>query len=167
MQDLNQKVEQQSFRNDLFYRISDLEINIPPLRERKEDISALCEYIIPQLAKEEGIAKIPVLTKDAYKAILTYSFPGNIRELKKILRKAILNLESNEIAQRRPFPPVEQSTKTKGTFCPDYEAYFIKKCLTNTDFNSSLTMKHLCISRSSFYDKLKRYNINVKHNIEE
>jgi len=168
MQDLNQKVEQQSFRNDLFYRISDLEINIPPLRERKEDISALCEYIIPQLAKEEGIAKIPVLTKDAYKAILTYSFPGNIRELKKILRKAILNLESNEILKEDLFPPVEQNvTKTKGTFCPDCEAYFIKKVLTNTDFNASLTMKLLGISRSSFYDKLKRYNINVKHNIEE
>jgi two-component system NtrC family response regulator len=168
MQDLNQKVEQQSFRNDLFYRISDLEINIPPLRERKEDISALCEYIIPQLAKEEGIAKIPVLTKDAYKAILTYSFPGNIRELKKILRKAILNLESNEILKEDLFPPVEQNVaKTKGTFCPDCEAYFIKKVLTNTDFNASLTMKLLGISRSSFYDKLKRYNINVKHNIEE
>jgi len=168
MQNLNQKVEQQSFRNDLFYRISDLEINIPPLRERKEDISALCEYIIPQLAKEEGIAKIPVLTKDAYKAILTYSFPGNIRELKKILRKAILNLESNEILKEDLFPPVEQNvTKTKGTFCPDCEAYFIKKVLTNTDFNASLTMKLLGISRSSFYDKLKRYNINVKHNIEE
>ncbi len=67
-QDISQKVQQQLFRNDLFYRVSDLEINIPLLRERKEDIAALCAYLIPQLAKEEGISQIPILSKDAYNA---------------------------------------------------------------------------------------------------
>ncbi len=98
---------------------------------------------------------------------MTYPYQGNIREMKKLLRKAILNLESNEIFPADLFPQVEQTvSKNKGINCSECEAYFIKKVLANTNFNSSLTMKLLGITHSSFYDKLKRYNIKVNYGLE-
>lgn len=83
MYKLLDKVATEQFRNDLYYRISDLEICIPPLRERKADIKALTEYFLCQISNEEGKKNTPTLTDDGMKALMDYKFTGNIRELKK------------------------------------------------------------------------------------
>jgi len=86
--DLAAQVQQGKFREDLFYRVNVIELNVPPLRERQADISLLAEHIMKKLADSNGVT-VPRLTADALRALEAYSFPGNVRELENILERAI------------------------------------------------------------------------------
>ncbi|MBD3193644.1 MAG: AAA domain-containing protein [Candidatus Lokiarchaeota archaeon] len=90
---LDKSVEQGKFRQDLFYRINTYVIEIPPLRERKEDIPDLAEYFIKLHSKE----KRKILTRDALEKLQNYHFPGNIRELESIIKKASRLSHNNRI----------------------------------------------------------------------
>ena len=86
--DLQQQVHAGQFRQDLFYRINVIAINVPALRERKQDIEALVEYILQKIAKKEQIAGAKI-SKSALNCLKQYSFPGNVRELENILESAV------------------------------------------------------------------------------
>lgn len=169
MYDLEAKVQEGLFRNDLYYRICDLEINLPPLRQRPQDIKALTEYFLRQLAREEGALDGISLSKEGWDALLAYSYPGNVRELKKIIRKAVLSAEKKTLGKADLFPSTDGSGGSKDSRsagCPACEAHFIRQVLKATDCNASQTMKLLGISRTAFYAKLKRYGISVKNEVK-
>jgi two-component system response regulator PilR (NtrC family) len=95
-QDLKALVSDGRFRKDLYYRINVIELHIPSLKERSEDIPALAEHILQKLSVETGVLQ-PVLSAGAIDALKEYPFPGNVRELENILERAMTLCEHNEI----------------------------------------------------------------------
>ena len=89
-------VELGSFRQDLFYRINVIELKVPPLRDRREDIPKLAGRVLERLAKDSGLPQAR-LEPDALKALLSYDFPGNVRELENVLERAVALCENNSI----------------------------------------------------------------------
>ncbi|MBK6435566.1 MAG: sigma-54-dependent Fis family transcriptional regulator [Rhodanobacteraceae bacterium] len=94
--DLSKLVDQGQFRQDLFYRINVIEVKVPPLRERAEDIPMLAEHYLDRIAPEWGIER-PQVCETALKALMLYGFPGNVRELENILERAVAMCEDNRI----------------------------------------------------------------------
>lgn len=97
-QDLAQAVRNGRFREDLFYRLNVIELQVPPLRERLSDIRLLVEHIVAKLAEANGLA-VPVVDNSAMDALQSYPFPGNVRELENILERAITWAEHGSITQ--------------------------------------------------------------------
>ena len=95
-QNIQLSVQEGRFREDLFYRIDVIRLDIPPLRDRSEDIEVLSQYLLTKIANKENI-QLPKLSVKALKRLKAYSFPGNVRELENILESAIAMCESNEI----------------------------------------------------------------------
>jgi len=91
---LHKLVKEKKFREDLFYRLNVIEINLPPLRERKEDIPLLTDLFIKKFNQREG-KKIKTLSKEALNALMKYGFPGNIRELENIIERALVLARGN------------------------------------------------------------------------
>ncbi|HRH78464.1 MAG TPA: helix-turn-helix domain-containing protein, partial [Cellvibrionaceae bacterium] len=85
-----------NFRQDLFYRLNVIQLKVPPLRERPEDIADLCQLFLANIAKEMQLPA-PKLSKDALKTLLAYEFPGNVRELENILERAFTLCEGDSI----------------------------------------------------------------------
>ena len=109
-------VELGQFRQDLFYRINVIELRVPPLRERKEDIPKLAGRVLERLAADTG-AGVARLQPDALKALLAYDFPGNVRELENVLERAVALCENNtigvddlQLVQRQPRPGTPPNT---------------------------------------------------------
>jgi two-component system response regulator PilR (NtrC family) len=107
--DLAGLVASNQFRQDLFYRINVIELKVPSLRERTEDIPVLVDYFLDQIATEWQI-EIPHLSKDAMQALMNYSFPGNVRELENILERAMTLCEGDEITKSDLKLPDENTT---------------------------------------------------------
>lgn len=82
-------VKQGRFRQDLFYRLNVIELRVPPLRERREDIEEIARYILARISGESGLGQVPVLSAQALDALKHYDFPGNVRELENILQRAV------------------------------------------------------------------------------
>ena len=97
--DLAEEVNAERFRNDLFYRINVIELKVPPLRERSEDIALLADFALSKLAKEWQMEK-PTLTEDAMATLNSYTFPGNVRELENTLERAFTLCENDCINQQ-------------------------------------------------------------------
>ena len=89
-QDLQAKIAEGSFREDLYFRLTRYTVTVPPLRERREDVPLLAEHFLKLFASEMGVEQ-PVLSPEALSALETYHFPGNVRELKNIIERALIN----------------------------------------------------------------------------
>jgi two-component system, NtrC family, response regulator PilR len=94
---LHDLVKQGKFREDLFYRINVIELNVPSLRERSSDIPQLANYLLQQLAKKSGLAHTPTFTSEALAALTQHHFAGNVRELENIIERALALVEANLI----------------------------------------------------------------------
>ncbi|NOZ51664.1 MAG: sigma-54-dependent Fis family transcriptional regulator, partial [Gammaproteobacteria bacterium] len=94
--DLSTLVDQGKFRQDLFYRINVIELTVPPLRGRRDDVPVLIEHVLDKLAQQSSSAK-PALTNAAARTLQVYSFPGNVRELENILERAMTLCDNNTI----------------------------------------------------------------------
>jgi transcriptional regulator with PAS, ATPase and Fis domain len=99
--DLEEFVKSGRFREDLYYRINVLAVHIPPLRERKEDIPAIVSETLASLAKSMGLQQVPVIDPGARQALMDYHWPGNIRELRNVLERAIILSEGEPISRLR------------------------------------------------------------------
>jgi two-component system, NtrC family, response regulator PilR len=111
-QDLGKLVADGRFREDLYYRINVIELKVPPLRERGEDILELAEHILARLAPRVGI-EVPELSAAARKALLAHAFPGNVRELENTLERALAlceggRIEADDIQLRAPAAGMER-----------------------------------------------------------
>jgi PAS domain S-box-containing protein len=165
--DLLQEVKDRHFRNDLYYRLNVLSINIPPLRERKGDIPILLDYFIKSISSRVGklINKVDPAVLDL---LLNYNWPGNVRELSNIVERAV-NLSRNETLSVDLLPQelkglasstnisVWDKTPTK----ENVEEQLIRNYLLKFGDNKSDVAKALNISRSSLYRKMTKYRIMV------
>jgi two-component system response regulator PilR (NtrC family) len=108
-------VESGAFRQDLYYRINVIELPVPPLRERREDIAGLAEHVLDRVAPDFGVAR-PSLSPDALAALLDWNFPGNVRELENILERAVALCEGQTIqVQDLHLPKIAASTPEPAT----------------------------------------------------
>ena len=113
-QDLQQKVAHNSFREDLFYRLNVIQIKIPPLRERKEDITLLMNHFVQKYSTETG-KKIEGITPEAMELLVGYDFPGNVRELENIIERSITLETATTITERHIRSYLNERTISKGT----------------------------------------------------
>ncbi|MCW8890674.1 MAG: sigma-54 dependent transcriptional regulator [Sedimenticola sp.] len=169
--DLSQLVEQGEFRQDLFYRINVIELAIPPLRERREDIALLADKMLTRIAEHSGVEK-PRIDRDALKALFSYGFPGNIRELENMLERAVALCEGSNICLDDLLIPQSIATLDnqdtapeleKGTTLDDHmekvERELITKALEQTHWNKTAAAKKLGISFRALRYKLDKLGI--------
>ena len=168
---LEEKIERGEFRKDLFYRINVFPIVVPPLRERPSDIPVLVDHFLKVAAASVGRTP-PQMTREALDALMRWSYPGNVRELKNVLERALLLADSGQPITRRQLPVeiagFEEKRPMMPTTIPDgdlksivgqYEALVIEAKLRAADWNQSRVARDLNVSRRTIVEKLARYDI--------
>jgi len=167
-EDLISAVKRGLFREDLYHRLNEFSILVPPLRERIEDIKTFSDYFLKKANIELGrnVRNIPGKVWNCFEA---YSWPGNIREIKNVIRRAVLLSENNEIKiQDLPQEIIHACTPDKKssdngkqlrTITEKTEKDIIVSTLHQAKFNKSKTAKILNIDRKTLYNKLKLYGI--------
>jgi two-component system response regulator AtoC len=170
---LTQLVEEGEFRKDLYYRVKVMVIELPPLRDRKEDIPILTAYFIKRLRREIG-KDIKGVTPQVLNQLLSYGWPGNVRELKNVLERAMILAKEGFIVPEDLPLELRNDTLDRGIAVlgkkwvdnngllplADIERNYILKVLQERGGNKSATARILGISRSTLRDKLNRYGIN-------
>lgn len=172
---LQEDVSKGIFREDLFYRLNVLNINIPPLRARAEDIQQLCLHFIGKASSKIPSSKCKGITREALDFLFGYSWPGNVRELENHIERAVLLAEETRL-DINDFPDVNKFIVNNVSF-PDYteiieesslsikeaqrrtEAFLIRKALAISKGNRTHAAKMLEISHPSLLVKIKLYNI--------
>jgi two-component system response regulator PilR (NtrC family) len=165
---LSKLVAEGKFREDLFYRVNVIELRVPSLRERPEDIPDLAETILRRLGRRMKITP-PMLGKDALAALALYAFPGNVRELENILERAITLSTSGEVGasdiQLRPAPDgslanlISGSGSALGDHLEDIEREAILKALEQTKYNKTAAAKVLGMSFRALRYRIKKLGI--------
>jgi PAS domain S-box-containing protein len=161
---LEEMVKQGEFREDLYYRLNVISLNIPPLRERLLDV----EYLITGLMKELNSmlgTSITGISKQANEALLRYGWPGNVRELRNVLERAMTFAEHGKI-QVEDLPDyiisqLSSPVTEEISLAQDAELGAIKKALSQTNGNKAKAARLLGISRSGLYEKIKKYQLSV------
>lgn len=158
--DLWQMVGDGQFREDLLYRINTIRLEIPPLRDRREDIVPLAEMFIRRLATRYG-RTASRLTDDAKRAVTEYAWPGNVRELEHAMEKAVIMTDGDHIGVESLSlaAPKAQASAPALTTLDEMEADAIRRAIEATGANMSLVAQRLGISRQTLYNKMKRYGI--------
>jgi DNA-binding NtrC family response regulator len=162
--DLAEEVEQGRFREDLYYRLNVIEIKLPPLRERREDIPLLAEHFVQRISSE--LAKdVSGINAAALKLLIGHDWPGNVRELENVIERAIVTCR-NGMLDEQDFSWLQQRTaKSEPWEIPDVplgelERRAIVAALERKHGNVKEASTALGIDRSTLYDKLKRYEIS-------
>lgn len=176
--DLLESVHAGRFREDLYYRLNVFQINLPPLRERKEDIPLLIDYFLRQLVEEFNLPEVYV-DPDVIRIMMDFDWPGNVRQLENEIRRSVIlgkgritpSILSMEIVR------VIQGTSFAESMRPEFfiplrkdEDYLIEnveknlliRALQRMQGNKAQTARILGISRRTLYDKMERYNIRVE-----
>ena len=164
--DLEQQVKEGSFREDLFYRLKVVTMSLPPLRERKEDLSILINHFIDKFAAENG-KNIQGLTAEARDVLLKYDYPGNVRELVNIMERAVVIARSqyitiDDLPFKSDFLPVESYKKSSGALrksVDELEKNLIIEAMEKTQANQTKAAEILGISERMLRYKLKKYGL--------
>ncbi|MGD9898863.1 MAG: sigma-54-dependent transcriptional regulator [Calditrichaceae bacterium] len=166
---LEEMIQQGAFREDLFYRINVVTINIPPLRERKSDIPVLIRYFVEKYSGENG-KNVQGISKEAQDYLLRYHFPGNIRELENIIERAVV-FARDEIITTEDLPPGLSTSSEKSVLDPlnfaddyvskvsAYETVMIEEALKVKNGNQSQAAKLLGISERHLRSRMQKLNI--------
>jgi len=158
---IREMIEQKTFREDLYYRINAIEIEIPPLRKRKEDIPLLSEFFLSKYSEQyrkSGIA----LADRAMEQLRQHPWPGNIRELEHAMEKAVILSEQMVISDITLSPGIEIIGKQMENATLNLEAHerlVIEQALREEKGNVSAAAKVLGINRSTLYQKMKKYGL--------
>jgi two-component system response regulator PilR (NtrC family) len=175
---LTEEVNKGNVRQDLYYRINVIELNVPPLRDRLEDIPALARHFLSYLAEESGTGKVG-LSDEAVSRLQQYRFPGNVRELENILQRA-LAMADGDLIQESDLPPLQHSSKSdlesdieearelvsrEDSFSlEDYlesiERAAIEKALEETRWHKTAAAEKLGMSFRAFRYRLKKLGID-------
>lgn len=166
--DLNQLVKEGAFRQDLFYRINVIELNVLPLRERKLDIPIIANHILIKLAKNYGLEEV-MLADDVVRLLCEYGFPGNVRELENILERALTLCDGNLITTEHiSLDNMEDSFLTDELALDnivledhlvEVEKRLILKALEKNKWNKTTTAKELGLSFRALRYKLEKLGI--------
>ena len=166
--DLAQEVRSGRFREDLYYRINVVTINVPPLAERPVDIPLLCEYFLKHFSINHNKTRLGI-TEKAMECMQRYTWPGNVRELENVMERAVLLSKSPYIDADDLPPAIVQycmQEQTRG-----YQAGSLKKAIEGPErailraaleanhWNRQETAKALKINRTTLYKKMKRYGL--------
>lgn len=160
--ELLKEVENRNFRQDLYYRLSVVEIFIPPLRERMEDLNILIRYMLKRYSNEFGIER-PEISNEVMKILKSYAWPGNVRELENIIERAIL-LSEGKIIRKEHLPQrlLEKASvglkKVKNL--REGMGEMIRTALSECEGNKALAARNLKISRSTLYRKMREFGLN-------
>jgi DNA-binding NtrC family response regulator len=159
--DVSVLVGEKRFREDLLYRLNTVEIRIPPLRDRKDDIPRLANHFLRQQAERYG-KEVRDFAPDAMRALLDHSWPGNVRELRHVVERAVLLAHEGSVtgddldlrAKAGATPTLEEMT------LEDAERWLITRALQRHDGNVSRAADALGVSRSALYRRLQHFGIS-------
>lgn len=171
---LEEAVKKGKFREDLYYRLNVVSLTIPPLRQRREDIRELIEYLLPIIRERVG-RKEMTLSSEVYEAFMAYDWPGNVRELENILERAV-NMAEGNIVTKAALPECMGSDENKKEaysprteklkkYMAQVEKEAIIRALKESNYHKTLAMKRLGIGRTAFYEKIKEYRIPLTENV--
>lgn len=170
---LKEMVEQGTFREDLYYRLNVINLRVPPLRERKEDIPLLAEFFLGKSCESSGLAK-KSLTKRALEKLYDYAWPGNVRELQNEMeRLVVLAGEESKVLPEMLSPKIfeagekakVQGARLQGKLkdaLEDLEREMIREGLRRTGWNKSKLAKELGISRAGLIMKVEKYGLDKR-----
>lgn len=160
--ELDKAVAEGRFREDLYYRLNAVEILLPPLRERREDIPLLAAHFLGRAGQKYGRPDLR-LAPNAVEALMRHPWPGNVRELRHSVERAVLLAEGNEVGLEhlglRQAP--EGSLRLENMQLDDAERILIRKAISRNRGNVSRAAEDLGISRSALYRRLKRHGLQV------
>ena len=177
--DLKEETEQGRFRKDLYHRLTAFLIVVPPLRERKEDVPLLVSYYLNRIVKELH-RETPVISGEAMKYLMEYSYPRNIRELKNMVERMalvsnekILDVEDLPLEIKMKSATLENKTVVGVGPLKDIleqeiysldgvEKVVIASALQKTRWNKQETSKLLGIGRTTLYEKIRKYGLDIK-----
>ncbi|MBS0619901.1 MAG: sigma-54-dependent Fis family transcriptional regulator [Verrucomicrobia bacterium] len=156
---MKEAVEQKLFREDLYYRLNVVPINLPSLRERKEDILPLAEYFLRSICEQEKL-EVKHFAEDAKEALLAYNWPGNIRELANVIERAVVMNQTDRIDAANLY--LESSSTPKeslpaGITLEELEKRHILETLMRENNNRTKAAKVLGISLRTLRNKLQKY----------
>lgn len=162
--DIGKLIEEKKFRLDLLHRFNTIHIHIPPLRERIDDIEPLLMHYINDFARKLN-KPVPVIEREAINALLNYSFPGNVRELRNMIERAII-LCKTETLKASDFQTFEdrdsEKEKEKINFnLEENELKLVHLALKEMNYNQNKTAELLGITRDALIRRMKKYNIKV------
>ena len=165
-QDLRAALEQGTFREDLYYRLNVLPINLPPLRQRKEDIPYLIDHFVEKYSADTG-GRIKEITPAAVDKLTAYHWPGNVRELENIIERAMVLARSDSIGvddvhldhARAGAPSGDAVFLPDGMTLEQYEQQLIREALRRTDDNKSQAARLLGLTRNALRYRLSQMGV--------
>jgi DNA-binding NtrC family response regulator len=157
--DLEKKVAEKDFREDLYYRLNVFSIQIPPLRERTADIPLIARYFLEKYARSMS-KDVTDISPEAMKMLAQYNWPGNIRELRNTIERALV-----VVGEREQIEPDDlnllflSKTKPPGDSLEEIEKVHVQRILEQSDWNISRSAEILKIDRVTLYNKIKKYGL--------
>ena len=164
-QNLEDRVQQGLFRNDLYYRINVVRLNIPPLAERPEDLPYLVQLIVQRLSKKYNKA-VESVSREVMQKIRAYPWPGNVRELENVLERSLLFAKGKEMTELDLELPaksecIDQWKGLKEHSLARIEQAFLETALKQHQGDIKKVAENMGITSRAVYTKLKKYEINV------
>jgi len=164
---LEEQIKKGLFREDLYYRLNVIEVKIPPLRERKEDIDVLAKHFVEKYSRENN-RRVTGVSEDALEVLYNYSWPGNIRELRNVIERAVVlsgteKIGVSELPEKVRAYDGSRSVKTLKDRLDYYEEKIIKDSLQANDWNKEETAKELGVDLATLYRKIKKLAIAEEH----
>jgi len=169
--ELSAMVGEGKFREDLYYRLNVIPLNLPTLKQRSEDIEILTEYFLRRLAVEIGRPSLTI-SREAVDRLLSHTWPGNIRELENTLKRAAVLCTSNHLetadimfvasednGSKQPVGPSRTSLRIKGNLLDNTQRELIVKALEENGWNYTKTANDLGIGRTTLWRKIRRYDL--------
>jgi DNA-binding NtrC family response regulator len=166
--DIEKLIEENKFRLDLFHRINTLIINIPPLRERLDDIEPLVDHFVTEITRKKNLP-LPKIQQDLLDNLKQYAFPGNVRELRNLVERALILSEGKSLRMIDfPLTSVIQKTAVENQ-SPDLnldsnEKTLILMALEQADYNQVKAAESLGILRDALRRKMQKHNIKIRKN---
>lgn len=162
-QNLREKIERGEFREDLFYRISEIPLEIPPLRDREGDVILLARYFFEKFNSDQG-RKLRGFSKDALTSMEAYAWPGNVRELQNRIKRAVIMSEGKQISAsdlELDKTPTESMNFSLKDIREKVERQAILRAMSHANGKVAPAAELLGVSRPTLYDLIKKLNINV------
>lgn len=163
-QPLEELIQSQNFREDLFYRINVVQFRIPPLRERKEDLRLLSKSLLHKVTERIG-KRVIDFDEEVYESLKQYHWPGNIRELENVIESAV-HLTSTETVgiedlpdHIQPHPYLGQEVRSLKEIMERTERQAIERAIKKANGDKTKAAERLGIGKSSLYDKVKKYQL--------